>query len=749
MSDNNDRFLDDNEDSIPRQNSNENKFGEEQNNAYEIKEESNTINRPLEESSSPKSINNQIQFTQQNSSQMKKTKLENIINESGLGRGEDMNFNNNINFPNIPLNIKNLDNNDENCHQTNNSNPYQNINSNLNDNNNDNTDNNEKMINDNQGDSNINKNNNINIINIDNQEVNKNDTSRQSDFFLLNGNNNAEESNNNNDIHPNHNMEQQNNQIIIQNSNQLDNQNFTNNLNQNEKNTNLLKYKENNEKICKNNNHYDNKNQVSSNNNDLAINIINNQSNLNNFQHNQNQNNPKIPGNNINVGDNMNNINNIDNNNISNNMKNQNDIKKQNMNINNMNNINKNNDINENNMNIDDMNNMNIINVNNQNYNNNINLNNMNNMNNMINNNMNDGNNMNNTPYSFNRYKKESKTGLKNIKETCYLNAVLRFIGSFRSIASYFLNPKNINSIKADIALNPLSFTFQRLFQHLYPYPETENRELYKPIALLELLGKLNKVYISQKRRNPNELLIFILNRLHQELNESNKKKNNYKKLNPNHKDKKNVIQCEFNNIKFNSTIISNNLSWFELKKMQCTNCGNILYNLFPYNVFELDINQTYMYKIKQNNSNKMTIYDCLKVYEFEKKQTLFCQNCRNYYGIINRNRIFSSPNYFIFSLDRKNLDNNLIKIPFIINEIIDLNNFIENKVVPTKYELTGIVSFNKKKNKYICFCISPVDKEWYEYNDEICEHTDLTTVLDLNNDIELMIPCILSYKSK
>ena len=120
MSDKNDRFLDDNEDSIPRQNSNENKFGEEQNNAYEIKEESNTINRPLEESSSPKSINNQIQFTQQNSSQMKKTKLENIINESGLGRGEDMNFNNNINFPNIPLNIKNLDNNDENCHQTNN-----------------------------------------------------------------------------------------------------------------------------------------------------------------------------------------------------------------------------------------------------------------------------------------------------------------------------------------------------------------------------------------------------------------------------------------------------------------------------------------------------------------------------------------------------------------------------------------------------------------------------------------------------
>ena len=404
-----------------------------------------------------------------------------------------------------------------------------------------------------------------------------------------------------------------------------------------------------------------------------------------------------------------------------------------------MNNDNMNNNI----MNINIMNiNMNNNNMNSNNMSNfNLNNNNINNhmQNKMINQNQ---NNQNNLQYSFSRYTKATTTGLKNILDTSYLNAVLQLLGSIRNIASYFLNPKNIDYINKNIGFYPLSFVFYRLFTHLYPYPERQIREIYKPDTLLELLGRLNVVYKTQKRRNPNELITFILNTINDELNQINKKNNN-KIIKPNKYDKNNVIQYAFNNIKYNCTLITNSLSWYELKEMQCSNCSNITYDMFPFNIFELDILFTYSY-----NKKPITIYDCLKLYEMQKSNTLFCEKCGNYFTILYKNKIFSTPNYFIISLDRKNLDKNLINIPFLIDYNIDINNFVENKNVPTKYQLTGIISFYQKENKYISFCMSPVDKNWYKYNDEEIEPTTIKKVLIEHNNFNLFIPCILVYKS-
>lgn len=532
-----------------------------------------------------------------------------------------------------------------------------------------------------QGNSNYNQNN---YINNNNQKINGSINSKNSDFFLL-----SHESQIKNQQKKDNNIKSGPNNIEVEYG-----LNFNQNFNQNNRqsgiqNNNFLNKNDyvppegksagNNKDQAEQNNipNYNN-NQMLNNNNDFN----NHQSNLNN-QNNQikyDQNNP--------VNNFSNNFSNANNNNIINNMNNQN-------------------------------NNMLIDNNNNQN--------------------------MQNPPYSFSIYKKAPLTGLKSKDlqaDISYFYAVLQLLGSIRNIASYFVNPKNKEVIERDIGSNPLAFTFHRLFLHLYPYPEPhQKREIYNPHTLLELLGELNVVYKTNKKRNPNDLLVFILNYLHNELKTFNK--NNYKSSYPNYNDKNNVIQCQIYNMQFNSTIISNNLNWFEIKDIQCTKCGNILYQCNSYNIFELDINITY--KI---NKKQITIYDCLKIYEFPKNQTLFCQNCRNYNNYIIRSKIFSSPNSFIFSLDRRDLDQNLIKIPFLIEDTINIKNYIENKDVPSKYQLTGIVSFNINYNKYISYCVSPVDKQWYEYNDEKCTLTNLQNVVSINNNNKSAIPCILIYKS-
>ena len=93
-------------------------------------------------------------------------------------------------------------------------------------------------------------------------------------------------------------------------------------------------------------------------------------------------------------------------------------------------------------------------------------------------------------------------------------------------------------------------------------------------------------------------------------------------------------------------------------------------------------------------------------------------------------------------------MDQNLMKIRFFIEEKINLKNYIENQNAPSLYQLNGIVSIDLKNNKYVSFCTSPVDQNWYLYNDEEIKLLDINQVLYFHNNSGNYIPCILKYQS-
>ena len=348
--------------------------------------------------------------------------------------------------------------------------------------------------------------------------------------------------------------------------------------------------------------------------------------------------------------------------------------------------------------------------------------------------------NMNNNkePYSFSRYKKASKTSLKNLGDTSYLNAVFQLFGTVRNLSSYFVNPKNKTSFEKNVNSAGFSYVVHRFFTHIYPYPEKQVPEKYKPEALLTYLGKLNKVYMSTKRRNPNDLITFCLSQLHRELNSCKTKHLS----NPNFLDKENVIKTRLNDYtKSNNSIIANNFHWFEIKTRYCGSCNTNFYEFKDFETLELDISEAYK-QFKQ----PFTLLQCL-TFQSKKFQNSFCQKC----GIYTQNqilsKIYSSPITFIFSLNRGNLDQNLLNINFIVEENIDISQFLENKRSYSKYSLCGIVSISRKENnKYVCFGKSPVDKQWYLYNDEIVTDTNINYIIQSNNNQEY-IPCILLYQ--
>ena len=356
-------------------------------------------------------------------------------------------------------------------------------------------------------------------------------------------------------------------------------------------------------------------------------------------------------------------------------------------------------------------------------------LNNLNNNNNniLINDNNNNDNSRNQTIFHIKNYvedeellniskmKKQALFGLKNFGYSSYFNSVLRIISNIKPIANYFSNPKNEKYFEKNIQDFPFSFVMSRLCYHLYLDPESETMKIYEPNSFMKIIQKFNVIYKGNEEKNPNEFIVFLLDKLDKEL--WNKKNNNIR-----------------------GNIISSYLTWFKRKENKCNNCLKDTQSLQNFLTFDLNITDCYIYIRKKN----IKIEDCIDFYNIQRTKRTFCNFCKKYYYITSKTKISSSSNFLIFLLDLQGNKN----INFIIEQQINFDKFIENNFMNKIYELNGIVFFDINKNKYNALCLSPVDKMWYLFDDENTELFNFENFIGMYINDKNFIPYILVYNN-
>lgn len=327
-----------------------------------------------------------------------------------------------------------------------------------------------------------------------------------------------------------------------------------------------------------------------------------------------------------------------------------------------------------------------------------------------------------------------SKTCLKNIGETSYLNAVLHCLVNIEDLKIFFLEETNAKYITNNIKELALSFVTNRLFKHFY----VKKDKLYSLEPYLRVLASKNKIFETHKSRNVNDCLNCILNTLDNELNKPN---NEYVELKCKQTEREEVIRCgieKFKNL-YNS-IIYKVFNWFQLKEFHCNECGEHIYNFNTYNTFQLDNLEFY----KINNRKNINIFDCLK-FEINKKTRSFCQVCKNQTNITIISTIYKSPKVFIFLLNDGKYDDKYSDFNFALEESINLKKYINDQNSPTKYQLIGIVSIDAHNKQYVSFCKLD-DEQWYLFHDETFNQIKLDQII-LDNDNTKYIPSILFYK--
>lgn len=322
-----------------------------------------------------------------------------------------------------------------------------------------------------------------------------------------------------------------------------------------------------------------------------------------------------------------------------------------------------------------------------------------------------------------------------------YLNPILRIISGIYEFKNYFID----NTLKfKDIKKPLLSFVTSRLYYHFYIDKDIKE---YNGKNFLILLKNINKSIGDNNNINPNEILIYILNRLHEEI----KQEPNDQFLIPQYNNYilKDVINNETKLFKQkNNSIITETLNYCQIITYDCNKCNKRYFETKNNLTFQLnicDILNNNFPNILQN----ITLKDCLQN-EFHKNNIIhFCKNCNSNQSFDIYYKFYEIGKKIIFLLDRDDSDFSK-NIPYIVEEKIDFKDYKFDSRNNSIYELCGIISLednNNKNNKiFVTFIKSNINKKWYLCMDaKIEEKKDIKEVLNINN-YRKYIPYTLMY---
>ncbi|OBS82658.1 hypothetical protein A6R68_23347 [Neotoma lepida] len=103
-------------------------------------------------------------------------------------------------------------------------------------------------------------------------------------------------------------------------------------------------------------------------------------------------------------------------------------------------------------------------------------------------------------------------TGLRNLGNTCYMNAILQCLCSISPLVEYFLSGKYITALQKDCSDVTTAFAYLMTDMWL------GDSDCVSPEIFLSALGSLYPVFLKKTQQDAQEFLIYVLNELHEAL---------------------------------------------------------------------------------------------------------------------------------------------------------------------------------------------------------------------------------------
>ena len=305
--------------------------------------------------------------------------------------------------------------------------------------------------------------------------------------------------------------------------------------------------------------------------------------------------------------------------------------------------------------------------------------------------------------------------GLENIGEPFYMNATIQCLCHIRSLKDYFKKNNKFDS------KTPLAKCFCELINSLWT---ESDMKYFIPIEFNNLINNLNTLSKGIKVTNISKLIIFIYETMHKELNNPNENNNFLNNANS-----QNIMEelklFRKNYYSKNNSIITKKFHLEQSSNLKCCLCNTnkLSFTTTNFLIFPLEKVRQHLEKEKYGNFEYVTLEDCFEQNENQEKLSgenqTFCNNCHRNSDFISYNKLYKCPEVLTIILSRgKSLKYDIsFKFPMYIN----IRKYVEDPNCNTNYELIGLVARlgeSEINSHFIAFCKSPMDNNWYCYND-------------------------------
>ena len=340
--------------------------------------------------------------------------------------------------------------------------------------------------------------------------------------------------------------------------------------------------------------------------------------------------------------------------------------------------------------------------------------------------------------------------GLINIASTCYMNSILQCFSNIKELAEYFQSDK-MKQLVIDNQFNnnKLFPLFQEVINNLW---SKNGDPFYAPNNFKQRLGEMNPLFQGAYPNDAKDLLTFILMQLHEELNIPKNNNNIINNIpNVNMQENKQLMFQLFSNDFINNyrSIISELFFGLFYTETKCY-FNHTFYNYQTFNFLIFPLEKVLELKMRSNNcfsnNNTVTLDDCFKHYEYPIfLNDYYCNKCRNQVNCTYTSKLSVLPNIIIIILNRGKGLQYKVNISF-ENENLNLGKYVEYGNDESIYELIGLVTHygdSSANGHFMARCKSPIDREWYLYNDAMVEKIGFFN----NESFAQGNPYILFYK--
>ncbi|KAM9366521.1 ubiquitin carboxyl-terminal hydrolase 8 [Symphorus nematophorus] len=311
-----------------------------------------------------------------------------------------------------------------------------------------------------------------------------------------------------------------------------------------------------------------------------------------------------------------------------------------------------------------------------------------------------------------------SLTGLRNLGNTCYMNSILQCLCNTPGMAEYFnnnfymedINRYNILGHKGEVA-EEFGVIMKALWAGLY--------KCISPRDFKITIGKINEQFACYDQQDSQELLLFLMDGLHEDLNKADNRKR-YKEEENDHLDDQTAADLAWHKHKLlNESIIVALFQGQFKSTVQCLTCHR------KSRTFE-----TFMYlSLPLASTSKCSLQDCLRLFSKEEKLTdnnkVFCRHCKAHRDSTKKLEIWKVPPILLVHLKRFSYEGRWkqklqTSVDFPLDSLDLAQYVIGPKQNLKRYNLYGVSNHygGLDGGHYTAYCKNSHKQRWYKFDD-------------------------------